>query len=54
MCIVVEEADETLFWIEMMVEAGFISMDQFKAIENEGFEILKVMSAFKKRVESNL
>ena len=54
LCVVVEEADETLFWIEMMVEAKFISMEQFKTIEKEGFEILKVMSAFKKRVESKL
>lgn len=54
LCIVVEEADETLFWIEMMIEAGFISIEQFQAIVNEGFEILKVMSAFKKRVETKI
>jgi four helix bundle protein len=48
-CIVVEEADETLFWLEMMKEADLIAPDNSLKIEQEATEILKVMSSYKKR-----
>src|SRR5688572_30668833 len=47
LCIVVEEADETLFWLEMLVEAEFLTMEIISTIEQEAIEILKVMSSFK-------
>lgn len=50
-CIVVEEADETLFWLEMLKEADFISPEQTFDIEQEATEILKVMSSYKKRFD---
>jgi four helix bundle protein len=51
LCIVVEEADETIFWLEMLVEAEFLAIEMVEKIVNEATEILKVMSAFKKRLE---
>lgn len=48
-CIVVEEADETLFWIEMLRDAKLITLNNSVNIENEATEILKVMSSYKKR-----
>jgi four helix bundle protein len=50
LCIVVEEADEVLFWIEMIVESGLISKQELSSAYMEAEEILKVMSAFKKRL----
>lgn len=50
LCIVVEEADETLFWIEMLTEAHFITIDEMSKSQKESEEILKVMSAFKKKL----
>ena len=51
LCIVVEEADETVFWLEMMEEAGYISEEESKPLKTEAVEILKVMSAFKNKIE---
>jgi len=53
LCIVVEEADETQFWIEMFIEGEFLKTTACTAIIAESDEILKVMSAFKKRLEVN-
>lgn len=53
LCIVVEEADETLFWLEMIVEGKFIAKEKIDHIYNEAEEILKVMSAFKTRLSQN-
>lgn len=53
-CIVVEEADETLFWLEMLVEADLIPKYKTVEIENETLEILKVMSGYKKRLSQCL
>jgi len=52
LCIVVEEADETVFWIEMIVEAGFLAIKEISDCVKEAQEILNVMSAFKKRLET--
>lgn len=53
LCIVVEEADETLFWIEMLVEGNFISAVEMDKLKEESEEILKVMSAFKRKLQQN-
>lgn len=50
LCIVVEEADETLFWIEMLIDGKFISKEELKGIRKEAVETLKVMAAFKKKL----
>lgn len=53
LCIVVEEAGETLFWMELMVEGSFTSREKMEPLNKEAEEILKVMSAFKKQVSGN-
>ncbi len=50
LCIVVEEADETIFWIEMIVESNFLASSAVDSVKNEAEEILKVMSAFKSKL----
>ena len=52
LCIVVEEADETVFWIEMLIEAEFVAKEIISNCEKEAEEILKVMASFKKRLDS--
>ena len=51
LCTVVEEADETVFWLEMVVEAGFLPLEELENQLKESDEILKVMAAYKKRLE---
>ena len=51
LCIVVEEADETLFWIEMLIDGGFVNKEQILELRNESEEILKVMSSFRSKLK---
>jgi len=53
LCIVVEEADETLFWLEMINESGFLSNEETIPLKKEDEEILKVMSAFRQKLKTN-
>ena len=48
LCIVVEESDETVFWLEMFVEGEFLSVQQCLWVNQEAQEILNVMSAYRK------
>ncbi len=54
LCIVVEEADETMFWLELLVEGKFIGANEIEGIQKETLEILKVMSAYRKTVSQRL
>jgi four helix bundle protein len=46
--IVVEEADESVFWMEIMIEAEILSTDKLNTLMKEGNEILKIVSAARK------
>ena len=43
MGIVEEEADETLYWIEMLVDCGLVKQDQVKSLLNETNEIVSMV-----------
>ena len=43
--IVTEEADETLFWLELMVEAEVVSVRKLEALMKECDELLRIFSA---------
>jgi len=50
--IVQEEADETLFWIEMAEEAGLVQGSLVKDLLAEGGEILAIIIASRKTAKS--
>ena len=50
LCIVVEESDEVIFWLELLEEGKFIVPEQIHDVRNDAFEVLKVMSSYKHRV----
>ncbi len=43
--IVVEEADESAFWLEIMHETNFIQSEESKKLEKEANEIVAIMNA---------
>ena len=43
--IVIEETDETMFWLEIISETGIIAADLLKDLYSENEEILKIMVA---------
>lgn len=51
--IVVEEADETLFWLELLKDANLVSEEQIKLLMNEALEILKILSKARKNTGKN-
>lgn len=53
MSIVLEEAKETLFWLEILRDANFVSNDILEPIINETLEIVKIISKVRKNAGSN-
>ena len=43
--IVVEEADETLYWLETLLEAGIAPRSRVEALLREGNELLRISAA---------
>ena len=51
-CIVVEECDESVFWIEFMTEAEILCHNQTKDLHKEAGELLCIFSAIKKKLRA--
>ncbi len=47
--IVVEEADETLFWLELLTEADIVKTEKLQPLINEATEILKIVASARKK-----
>lgn len=43
--IVIEEADETVFWLELLVETGIIKATKLQNLLNEANQLLSIFSA---------
>jgi four helix bundle protein len=52
--IVTEEADECLFWMEVLSEAGLIPMKAMQSEYNEGLELLKIFSSARKTLSDKM
>ncbi len=52
--IVVEECDETQFWLELLFECKFINQLSYQSVYQECSEILKVMATYKKKISVEL
>lgn len=50
-CIAVEEADETVFWLEVIEEMNMISREIADVLMKESLEILKVTSAYRNKLK---
>lgn len=54
-CIVVEEADETVFWLEVIEEVNMMKdLELLQIFKKEATEILNVTSAYKKKLGDDL
>jgi four helix bundle protein len=49
---VVEESDESVFWMEILIEAEIVDQQAINHLLQEGNEILKVVSASRKTVST--
>jgi four helix bundle protein len=51
LCICVEEADETLFWLEMLGDAAIVPKARLQQLEQEYLEIVSVLATARKRAQ---
>jgi len=49
-CIVVEEIDETVFWLELLEETKILDVNLFVNIKNEAEELMKIFSVTRKNM----
>ncbi len=50
MSLVVEEIDETLFWLEIITETGIFSLQKTKPLMDEANELLAIMSSARSHI----
>jgi four helix bundle protein len=54
LCIVVEECDETVHWLDIMISAELLSEEVLKTLRNEAFELLCIFSSVRRRIRTKL
>jgi four helix bundle protein len=52
--IVLEEADESVFWFELIVEAGLARIESFRPLLKEANELVAIVAATKLTIQRNL
>jgi four helix bundle protein len=50
---VVEETDETVFWLEMLSDLGFLSSQKAAPLLNEANELLAIFAASQRTAKAN-
>src|SRR6476469_7431974 len=53
LCICVEEADESLLWLELLGDAGIIPKSGLEHISQEYLEIVSILAAARKKAKAN-
>ncbi|HEX8351023.1 MAG TPA: four helix bundle protein [Hymenobacter sp.] len=51
-CICVEEADETLFWLELLGDANIVSKPRLHDLEREYLEIVSILAKARKNAKT--
>ncbi len=51
--IVVEELDESLFWLEMLIFTEIISEDRLSSLIDEGYQLLKILAKSRNNSSNN-
>ncbi len=51
--VVVEEADETVFWLEFLVETGLVKPERLTGLIEEGNELLAIFAASQRTVKGS-
>lgn len=53
-CIVVEEIDETQFWLEIIEELSYLHEEKILHLKQECEELVKVMTSYKFKLSQNI
>ena len=50
--VVLEEVDETVFWLEMLVDSGIVSTEKMKELLHEANQLMLIFSASRRTAKS--
>ncbi len=50
----IEEADESIYWLELLIEAGIMPQEKLAGLLNEANEIVAILTASVKTARANL
>mgnify|MGYP003825399693 FL=1 len=53
-CIVVEEIDETVFWLELLNDLKLLPIEKINKLQEEAEEILRATSSYKNKLSKSL
>lgn len=53
MCIALKEAGETEYWLELLAETKYITQEQFKSINRDCTELIKILVSIIKTAKRN-
>ena len=51
LCIVIEECDETLFWLEILKEISITNLEENESLRNEATELLSIFATTRKNIK---
>lgn len=54
LCICVEEADESLFWLELLGDAAIVPKARLESLEREYQELVAILASIRKRAKAKL
>ena len=54
MWIAQKEINETIYWLELLKETDYLSLEQFESINSEAVEIIKLVTAILKSAKANI
>lgn len=49
-----KEINETIYWLELLKETDYLSMEQFESLNNDAVEIIKLVTAILKATKANI
>ncbi len=49
--IVIEELDESIFWLEMIIDLGYLTLKRLQELIKEGYELLSILSKARKNTK---
>jgi four helix bundle protein len=53
MSIAQKEINETIYWLELLKETGYLTKEQFDSIDTDAVEIIKLITSIIKSTKSN-
>ena len=54
MSIAQKEINETIYWLELLKETGYLTDEQFQSINNDTVEIIKLLTSIIKSTKANI